>query len=382
QWNGSDGTDYALTSKNVNVTITAVNTPPVAVADNYSTTKGGTLTVAAPGVLTNDSDADANQITAIRVTSPSNGTLTLNANGSFTYIHNNGASASDSFTYKVNDGTADGNTVTVSITVVNNPPVVSNIVKTGTGPLPIPFTVADFTTKYTDPNGDPLVKVKIATLPSNGVLKLNGVPVIINQEIPVADLGGLTFEPALNFTGTINFAWNGSDGTSYALNNANVGITIAPPTDPNAKIGLAKNLASATPVLNGTYDVKFVFTAVNFGPNGLENISIKDNLALAFGGSEVIIKSITAFGNLRANTLFNGSTDTELLLPASRLLAAEEAKIELLINVRLVTTSGVFQNTATAEASSSVNGFKVRDVSTNGLRPDPNTAADVSPAET
>ena len=99
-------------------------------------------------------------------------------------------------------------------------------------------------------------------------MKLNGVPVTPNQEIPAADLAGLTFEPAFNWSGTTNFSWNGSDGTSYATNNANTGITVNVVTDPNAKIGLAKHLASVTPALNGTYDVKFIFTAVNFGPNG------------------------------------------------------------------------------------------------------------------
>ncbi len=381
-WNGSDGTDYAPASKNVNITITAVNIPPVAVADNYSATKGGTLTVVLPGVLTNDSDADGNPITAIKVTDPANGTVTLNANGSFTYIHDNGASASDTFSYKVNDGTSDGNTVTVNITVVNNPPVVSNIVKTGTGPLPIPFTAADFTTKFTDPNADPLVKVKIVTLPLNGVLKLNGIPITANQEIPAADLGGLTFEPALNFSGTTNFAWNGSDGTSYAASNANAGLTLVAPTDPNAKIGLAKHVVSITPALNATYDVKFIFTAANYGPNALINISVKDNLAIAFAGAQVTIKTITAFGNLKANSSFNGITDTELLLSTSRLTAGEEAKVELLVNVRLQLNGGLFQNTAIAAAESSVTGLKVTDVSTDGLKPDPISGGDVSPFDT
>lgn len=381
-WNGSDGTDYASVSKSVNITIGEPNVPPVAVADSYSTTKGGTLNVAVPGVLINDLDANGNPITAIKVTDPSSGTLTLNANGSFTYINNNGASTSDSFNYKVNDGIADGNAVTVSITVVNTPPQVSNISKTSMEYLPMPFQVSDFVSKYTDPNGDPLVKVRIITLPLNGILKLYGTPLVLNQEIPVAELAGLTFEPAFNWSGTTNFTWNGSDGTSYAAANANAAITVIVATDPNAKIGLAKHLASVSLALNGTYDVKFVFTAVNFGPNGLENISIKDNLALAFGGAEVTVKTVTAFGNLKANSSFNGSTDIELLLSTSRLVAGEEAKVELLINVKLLLTSGVFQNTANAEASSSVNGFKVSDVSTNGLRPDPNSTADVSPSET
>jgi gliding motility-associated-like protein len=281
----------------------------------------------------------------------------------------------------VNDGLTDGNIVTVNITVVNNPPVVSDIVKTSTGYIPVLFAVTDFVSRFSDPNGDPLVKVKIVTLPPNGVLKLNGVLVTPNQEIPAADLAGLTFEPAFNWSGTANFLWNGSDGTSYATNNANAGITVNVVTDPNAKIGLAKHLASVTPALNGTYDVKFIFTAVNFGPNGLENVSIKDNVALAFGGTQFMVKSVTAFGNLKANSSFNGLSDTELLLQTSRLVAAEEAKVELLVNVKLSSTTGAtFQNTAIAEAISSVNGFRVSDVSTNGLKPDPNSAGDISPS--
>ena len=51
--------------------------------------------------------------------------FTLNADGSFSYLHNGGETTGDSFTYKVNDGTIDGNTVTVTInvTAVNDAPV-------------------------------------------------------------------------------------------------------------------------------------------------------------------------------------------------------------------------------------------------------------------
>ena len=45
-----------------------VNNPPVAVADCYQTPESSTLTVAAPGVLGNDSDADGNTLTAVKVT--------------------------------------------------------------------------------------------------------------------------------------------------------------------------------------------------------------------------------------------------------------------------------------------------------------------------
>ncbi|WP_347870647.1 tandem-95 repeat protein, partial [Plantibacter sp.] len=86
-----------------------------------------TLTVAAAGVLTNDTDVDGNALTAVLVSTVSNGTLTLNANGAFTYVPTANYNGSDSFTYKANDGTADSNTVTVSLTItaVNDAPVVA-----------------------------------------------------------------------------------------------------------------------------------------------------------------------------------------------------------------------------------------------------------------
>ena len=86
------------------------------------------LAVAAKGVLANDTDADGDALTAALVSGPSHGTLTLNANGSFTYTPTAGYYGADSFTYKANDGLADSNVATVSLTVntVNHPPVAVN----------------------------------------------------------------------------------------------------------------------------------------------------------------------------------------------------------------------------------------------------------------
>jgi hypothetical protein len=76
-----------------------------------------TLTVAAPGVLTNDNDPVGLTMTAVKVTDPSHGSVVLNSDGSFIYIPTTGYSGSDSFTYKVNNGFLDSNVATVSITI-------------------------------------------------------------------------------------------------------------------------------------------------------------------------------------------------------------------------------------------------------------------------
>ena len=99
----------------VSLTIAPVNDAPVAVADSANGNQGTTIT---GNVLTNDTDVDAGTtLTAAVATGPANGTLTLDANGSFTYTPNAAFSGSDSFTYRANDGTADSNTATVSLTV-------------------------------------------------------------------------------------------------------------------------------------------------------------------------------------------------------------------------------------------------------------------------
>jgi len=90
---------------------------PVANNDSYSTPINVALVVAAPGVLTNDTDADSDPLTADKNTDPANGSFVLNADGSFTYTPNSGFSGTDSFTYHANDGQLDSNVATVTITV-------------------------------------------------------------------------------------------------------------------------------------------------------------------------------------------------------------------------------------------------------------------------
>ena len=97
------------------------NTPPTANPDNYTTDQDTTLNVPAPGVLVNDSDPEG-PMNAVLVDDVSNGTLALNADGSFTYDPDPGFAGTDSFTYKVNDGDDDSNIVTVTIEVADTEP--------------------------------------------------------------------------------------------------------------------------------------------------------------------------------------------------------------------------------------------------------------------
>ena len=96
-----------------------MNDEPVANDDAYSTDEDTVLTVAAPGVLGNDSDVDGDPLTTVLVTGVANGTLTLNADGSFDYTPAVDFHGTDSFTYDVSD--AVGNTATATVTISITP---------------------------------------------------------------------------------------------------------------------------------------------------------------------------------------------------------------------------------------------------------------------
>ena len=92
-----------------------MNDAPVAVNDAATTDED---TAVSGNVLGNDTDVDAGTtLTATLGASPAHGTVTLAADGSFTYTPNADFNGTDSFTYTASDGAAASNVATVTITV-------------------------------------------------------------------------------------------------------------------------------------------------------------------------------------------------------------------------------------------------------------------------
>src|SRR5439155_884763 len=85
---------------------TPVNDAPVAVNDTYSTAEDTTLNIAAAGVLINDSDVDGDTLSAVLVSQPTHGSLTLNSNGSFSYVPAANYNGSDNWNYTAKDSHA------------------------------------------------------------------------------------------------------------------------------------------------------------------------------------------------------------------------------------------------------------------------------------
>ena len=104
-----------------------ISTPPVSNDDNYAALSDATLTInETGGVLSNDTDADGDELTAVLIDDALNGELNLSANGSFTYTPNPGFNSFDSFTYLASDGENSSSPSTVTILVGNQVPVAQN----------------------------------------------------------------------------------------------------------------------------------------------------------------------------------------------------------------------------------------------------------------
>ena len=197
------------------------NRPPVAVNDNYTVAEGGTLNVPAPGVLTNDSDPDGDPITAVLVSGPAHASsFALNANGSFTYVHDGSETTSDSFTYRASDGSATSNlaTVNINVTPVNDVPVANNdtatVAEGGTINMAAPGVLAN----DTDPDGPSALTAILVSGPAHAssfVLNPNGSYVYIHDG---------------SETTTDSFTYKASDGVATS-NTATVSITITPVND-------------------------------------------------------------------------------------------------------------------------------------------------------
>ena len=107
----------------VEITVNSVNDAPTAKADSFFALKNETLNIAAPGVLSNDSDIDGDPLTAVKVNNPTHGVVVLAADGSFSYTPNSNFTGTDTFSYKASDGQAMSSITLVTITVSAIPPL-------------------------------------------------------------------------------------------------------------------------------------------------------------------------------------------------------------------------------------------------------------------
>jgi gliding motility-associated-like protein len=355
-FSGKDSFTYLLkTNENlVSDPITVnVNVTPVGSPDNVTTPLNRPLTI-----LIKDNDLSKIGTTVILGPKPLNGTINLDALGNVLYTPNRGYIGIDNFTYTLQ--TADGLiSPSIAVTVTVTPIVL---------PVPPDFNV---------------------TVPINQPLTID-VPIPAGTTVVVTDSpkhGTITFDPVTGkpiYTPTPGYS--GPDDFSYIIRDADgnesipgkVTLTLFIP----AKIGLAKSLKSApTKNLDGTFDLTYLFTLINYGEVAINRVSLTDDILSVFSGNTIKVNQVTATGSLVANSSYNGTSVKDLLTSGSTLTKLSKEYVEVSITVALDKQEGTFNNTAYTEGYSASDASKVSDVSTNGLNPDPGTPADVSPSE-
>ncbi|MEZ8774719.1 VCBS domain-containing protein [Vibrio sp. 10N.247.310.17] len=150
------------------------------------------------------------------------GTLAIEANGHYTFTPEAGFTGKvPSMVYRVGDdggnpiGDSSQNSLSIEVTppLQHAPTVTGQTVSTNED-ITRTFTTSEF--GYSDQDGDTLQFVTISSLPSHGLLLLNGNAVTANQQISKADLdaGHLTFTPSNNENGAnyAQFTFTANDG--------------------------------------------------------------------------------------------------------------------------------------------------------------------------
>jgi VCBS repeat-containing protein len=224
--------------------VASVNDAPVANDDAYTMVATRTYTIAAPGVLGNDTDVEITRnevplqtLAADRTALPAVPGLTaFNADGSFTFVAPATAQVV-TFQYRaIDDGVPpqQSNLATVTITVIDNAvPVAQDGVLTVDED-----TAGNGTLVATDGDADPLTYQLLV----NGTL---GTAVITNTAT-----GAYTYTPNLNANGIDTFTFQAWDGYAWS-NIATITVTINPVNDAPVAANGALAVVEDTPA-NGT----------------------------------------------------------------------------------------------------------------------------------
>ncbi|WP_162084669.1 tandem-95 repeat protein [Sulfuriferula nivalis] len=247
-------------------------------SDAYLSSQQATLTLDVTPVLANSSlslneagsilfNPTASQnpsapLTASVIAQPANGTILVNADGTWTYTPKVPFYGVDSFSYQVNDGTDNSNVATVNLSIVHPAPVLANSSATLNEDASLNLNL---TANVVDVPGYTL-STQIGTQPAHGIVTQN------------AD-GTWTYTPKQYFFGTDTFTYAVSDGVASS-NLATVQLTVN-------KIEIAPTAANS--VVTGTENTPLVLTWGNFAVNDVNGDPVS-----------IVISALPAAGQLQS----------------------------------------------------------------------------------
>ena len=216
-------------------------------------------------------DTHANGATTTPASGPSNGTLSLNADGSFTYEHDGSETTGDSFTYDVcHDADCDTATVDITINPINDAPVaVDDGYSVEQGDTLTVDATSGVLANDTDAEDD-ILTAMLDSGPSNGTLALS-------------DDGSFEYTPDGGFDGNDSFTYEVcDDGDPSECASATVNIAVSPPGEMRKGfVGLISGFATSTV---GTSTVVTEVTLNKNGTNELIDINIGSDVQVKLPG--------------------------------------------------------------------------------------------------
>ena len=270
-YNGSDSFDYTIVDDDgaeatatLNLTVTDVNDGPVA---NDDTDSGAEDTQQTGNVLTNDSDVDG----TISVKDPgtyatSNGSITINSDGTYTYTPNANYNGSDSFDYTIvdDDGAEATATLNLTVTDVNDGPVANDDTDSGAEDTQ---QTGNVLTNDSDVDGTISVKDPGTYATSNGSITINGD-------------GTYTYTPNANYNGSDSFDYtivddDGAEATA-TLNLTVTDVNDGPVANDDTDSG-AEDTQQTGNVLTNDSDVDGTISVKDPGTYATSNGSITIN---------------------------------------------------------------------------------------------------------
>jgi Ca2+-binding RTX toxin-like protein len=202
-------------------------------------TEDVSYTLNAADLLATATDIDGDALSLSNVT-VSAGTITDNADGTYTITQSSDFNGAITVSYEVSDGTVSvGGTASITYDAVNDAPVVSGSVHlSATEDQSLLITEVELLANASDIDGDSLSVIGLSTDAGTLVDNLDGT---------------WSLAPAADFVGTITLSYSVTDGTASTAASASVAV---------ANVNDAPVLG--TPVLgNGTEDVSYTLNAAD-----------------------------------------------------------------------------------------------------------------------
>ncbi|WP_156487151.1 Ig-like domain-containing protein, partial [Achromobacter piechaudii] len=295
---GSDSFVVAIDDGTGNITLSTVKVTVSAVVDiaNDSVTTNEDTTV---NIDVNANDTfenaghaitaiDGNAIVVGTPVAVANGMVTLKADGTLDFAPAANYNGSTSFTYTVTSGGVDETaTVSVSVTPVNDPPVLTDPRVGNQGFDPATNTYTNTTTEDNavsglisalDTDGNPLT-YSVSTAPVHGAVMLN------------ASTGTYTYTPTADYYGSDSFVVTVSDGFGGTL-QATVNMTVSAVVD----------IANDTVTTNED-------TAVNIDVNANDTFENAGHAITAIDGNAVVVGTPVAVANGMVTLKADGTLD-------------------------------------------------------------------------